>query len=127
MLVALLSKQASGQTFGSIKFPAWSTPILDPKLTTHTCYSCLRSQHNWIFDIGSYYKQYATATEPTVANIAGDGMECCQDTYSTLTYSNCPKYKQSNGNIINNRIPSEQLNPDLALAACPNWEKICGA
>lgn len=73
--------EVSAQTFGSVKFPNWGTPILDPKLTTHTCYTCLRSQHNWIFDKTIYYKQYS-GIEPTVANVAGDGMECCADTHS---------------------------------------------
>ena len=53
-------------------------------------------------------------------------MQCCQDTYTTLTNGNCPTYKDTSNNIRGGRIPSEQLNPDLALAACPNYQSQCG-
>jgi hypothetical protein len=82
-----------------------------------------------VFDTTKFYKNYATATEPTVANLyPGDGMQCCQDTYSSLDLANCPAYKSGNGanDNIANRVPSELLNPDLSFAVCPNWEKTCG-
>jgi len=102
-------------TLASIKFPDWGSPIFDPTLNTHTCYSCIRSHHNWIFDADRLYHVEATAV--TANDLVSQA--CCQDTYTTLTNGNCPKYKNSGGAVISGRIASEQMLPDLALAACP--------
>ena len=121
-IMAMGIAEVTAEAFASVQFPQWGTPIMDPTLTTHTCYSCLRSHHNWIFDSAHYYESYST--EPKASTLPNQ--QCCQQNYNTLTNSNCAKYKDSGNNVITNRVPSEKLNPDLALAACPNWSTVCG-
>ena len=53
-------------------------------------------------------------------------MQCCADTIANLLNSNCAKYKDTGNNVITGRVASEDLNPDLALAACPQKSTVCG-
>ena len=73
LILSTLIAITHSATLASIEFPEWGAPIFDPTLTSHTCYSCLRSHHNWIFDSARYY--IVEATGVTSADLITQG--CC--------------------------------------------------
>ena len=104
-------------------YPTWLNKYTAYNTASNTCVGCIRSGYNWIFD--NNLPGWWRTTDSSNGQSAYATMGCCPS--GSLKNANCPKYKDGGNNIISGRYASENLDPDMSIAACPQSTGMCGA